>query len=126
MVALVAASCMFAAAAPSWTQTNLPAANVGLPQSTSVTPATTPPTPIAKPTANPSLRMPKDLALPARANPLAPVDIAQENAGDIEKTFDNAAYRRAVKNGQMALRNQEWDNAAVQLQEALTLNPNSK
>ena len=87
MVALVAASCMFAAAAPSWTQTNLPAANVGLPQSTSVTPATTPPTPIAKPTANPSLRMPKDLALPARANPLAPVDIAQENAGDIEKTL---------------------------------------
>ena len=76
--------------------------------------------------AAPTVRMPKELALPANSNTPQPVDITQPSLGELDPSFDSAAYRRAVKSGSNAMRNEDWANAAIEFQEALKLNPQSK
>ncbi|MEI6272506.1 MAG: tetratricopeptide repeat protein, partial [Phycisphaerae bacterium] len=121
---LAVASFILAAAVPASQQTTSSPTNVVAQKSKPISTPIIPQTPVASPT--PTLRMPKDLALPANANTLRPSDIPEANLGELEKSFDAAAYRRAVKNGEMALKKEDWNNAALELQEALTLNPNSK
>ncbi len=124
VAALAAASFILAAAVPASQQTTSSPTNVVAQKSKPISTQTIPQTPVASPT--PNLRMPKDLALPANTNTLRPADIPEANLGELEKSFDAAAYRRAVKNGEMALKKEDWNNAALELQEALTLNPHSK
>ena len=124
IASLAAASFIFAAAVPASQQKTPPQTNVVAQKSKPISTPIIPQTPAASPT--PTLHMPKDLALPANANTLRPADIPEANLGELEKSFDAAAYRRAVKNGEMALNKEDWNNAALELQEALTLNPRSK
>ena len=124
IVALAAASFIFAAAMPASQQTTLqPAKTAPLQVKVNSTPPTTP---TQAPSATPPLRTTKDLALPGNINTLAPADIPDTNMGGLEKKFDSTEYRRAVKNGMALLRKEDWTNAALELQAALELNPQSK
>ncbi|MSR34744.1 MAG: hypothetical protein EXS12_08140, partial [Phycisphaerales bacterium] len=121
---LVATSFIFAAAMPTWQQTNVAPTKVAPQKSQASSPPTvSPTTPAIQP---PALRMPKDLALPANANTLVPADIPDAALGELERSFDAAAYRRAVKSGVASLRIEDWNKAALELQEALAMNPQSK
>lgn len=64
--------------------------------------------------------------MPANSNTLEPAEVPEREWNAAGRTFDAAAYRRAVKGGMAALRNQDWAEAASQFQESLKLNPDSK
>ncbi len=96
--ALMAASFIFTAAVASSAQTNPP----------------------------PPPRAPNEIILPANLSTTQPVGVARPALGQLETPFDSAAYRQAVKNGSNALQIEDWNNAAIELQEALRLNPQSR
>jgi hypothetical protein len=81
--------------------------------------------PAAAPGQAPSLHMPQDLTAPA-AKPMDAAEVPESVPAEAGRDYDAAAYRRAVKSGQAALRSEDWSEAASQLQAALQMNPSSK
>lgn len=74
----------------------------------------------------PPLRAPNEIILPANISATQPVGVARPALGQLETPFDSGAYRQAVKNGSNALHIEDWNNAAIELQKALRLNPQSR